>query len=81
MERSMKRLVSRLRLRPGDCVLVRDHQLAERLSQSRAVNFPVPILCLPPNQSIHRLSRKYLEKLLARTESPKAGAARSAEES
>jgi hypothetical protein len=70
--------IRRLRLREGDIVVVRDPDIARRLSETpiAELKFPVPVIYTP--QSIHRLSREYLLKLLARTESELAKSATSA---
>jgi hypothetical protein len=76
----MKREIRRLRLEPGDVLLVRSHETAMRLQGIPGHHpFPVPIV-VAPEGGVHRLSREYLEKLLARTESKRAGAVRSAGE-
>jgi hypothetical protein len=62
----MKKLIRRLRLRKGDVLLVRTPEAMARLSEMRMseLEFEVPIVFAPT--SVHRLSKEYLQKLIAR---------------
>ena len=57
-----KAAVRRLRLKPGDIVVVRSSEDLEAVWSART-DFPVPIVVA--EGSIHRLSKEYLRKLLA----------------
>jgi len=60
----MKNQLRRLRLREGDIIVVRNPEAMHALTRLRAVEgIPkCPIVCSP--ESIHRLSKEYLKKLL-----------------
>ena len=73
----MKKQIRRLRLRPGDAVVVRDWQVANALAGLKIGKFPVPIVIAP--EGLKRVGIDYLRRLLAHMELGVAGAARSAE--
>ena len=61
----MKKAIRRLRLKEGDIVVVRNHEDMKALMKAaegmKLPNCPVVIA----SESIHRLSKDYLRKLLA----------------
>jgi len=61
----MKNQLRRLRLKEGDIIVVRDEYAARALAETRSdlIKFPVPIVII--EGSVHRLSKEYLQKLLA----------------
>lgn len=64
----MKKLIRRLRLRKGDIIVCRNPADADRLAKTPldkgVIDFDVPIVYC--EGSVHRLSKEYLQKLLAR---------------
>ena len=61
----MKKTIRRLRLKPGDIVVVKDFHMAKALTNVGVmcgIDFKVPIVIAP--EGIKRVNRKYLEKLL-----------------
>jgi hypothetical protein len=59
-----KRAITRLRLKEGDILVVKDQETANRLMAAKgAAKFPHPIVVAP--DGIRRLGRKYWEKLIA----------------
>ena len=61
----MKKTIRRLRLKPGDILVVNDPEMGRRLSGLGAISglsFNVPIVFAP--NGIKKLSKKYLEKIL-----------------
>lgn len=62
-----KKQLRRLRLSPGDILLVRNYEDARALEQIRTGHEPplmIPIAIV--ESSVHRLSKEYLKKLLER---------------
>lgn len=62
----MRKAIRRLRLRPGDIILVRDHHTMEALiTAARGMkdlpNCPIVIA----REGVHRMSKEYLKKLVA----------------
>ncbi len=60
-----KAAIRRLRLKPGDMLVVRNHQQADALMGAGpllGLDFDVRIIIAP--EGVKRLGRKYLEKLL-----------------
>ena len=65
----MKKTIRRLRLQPGDILVVNDPETVRRLSELgsiNGVNFNVPIVFAP--NGIKRLNREYLEKILKQSQ-------------
>jgi hypothetical protein len=62
-----QKAIRRLRLQPGDILLVRDVETAKRL-QAIPGNHPFKVPIVVTRERVHRLSKDYLGRLLADTQ-------------
>lgn len=61
---TLRRALKRLRLKPGDVLIVRDWNMLSQLEELRIpnLNFSIPILFAPDKDSIVRMPREELLK-------------------